>query len=66
MKIDSPLESLELDLTCIEFELKKYCPPTCKNEAIILDLLDKREQYKYAIFHLKSLQQIHDICHGLG
>jgi chorismate mutase len=67
MKLDSPLESLILDLEMIEIKLKEYHPPICSTEAKFLDLLDKREQYKCAIFHLKSLKQIieiYDINHG--
>jgi hypothetical protein len=54
MKLTAAIESLELDLTCIEHELQRYYPPICKYDAIVKDLLKNRKEIESAIEILKK------------
>ena len=47
------IESLELDLVCIEHELKNYYPPIPKFEAKRKELLQAKEEIETALMVLK-------------
>lgn len=47
------IESLELDLVCIEHELKSYYPPIPKFETKIKELLQAEEEIKKSIAHIE-------------
>lgn len=56
MKLEIPIESLELDLSCIENELKEYFPPICKWDDKYKALLEARKQVKEGIKILKRYE----------